>query len=46
MFLRQWMGFRDPWRLSPSKRFSRFVSLWVVPIAVVLVLSFLVAAHP
>jgi hypothetical protein len=44
MELRQWMSRRrDPWRRSP---FERFVFLWLVPILVILMLSFFAAAHP
>jgi hypothetical protein len=47
MELRQWASRRrDPRRRSPFKRLKRFVLLWVVPILVILMLSFFAAAHP
>jgi hypothetical protein len=47
MELRQWTSRRhDPWRHSPFARLREFVLVWVVPILVILMLSFLAAAHP
>ena len=47
MELRQWTtGRRDEWRRSPFARLGEFVLVWVVPILVILMLSFLAAAHP
>jgi hypothetical protein len=47
MELRQWTSRRrDPWRRSPFARLRGFVLVWIVPILVVLMLSFIAAAHP
>ena len=47
MELRQWTSRRrDPWRRSPFERLPEFVVVWVVPILVILMLSFFAAAHP
>jgi hypothetical protein len=46
MELRQWTSRRYPWRRSPFARLQGFVLVWVVPILVVLVLSFVAAGHP
>jgi hypothetical protein len=47
MVLRQWTGpRRDPRRSSPFERLPWFISMWIVPIAVILALAFLAAAHP
>jgi hypothetical protein len=47
MELRQWTSRRhDPWRRSPFEGLRGFVIVWVVPILVILMLSFFAAAHP
>ena len=47
MELRQWTSRRrDPRRRSPFEGLRGFVVVWVVPILVIVMLSFLEAAHP
>lgn len=47
MELRQWTSRRrDPRRQSLSERLQGFVLVWIVPILVILMLSFFAAAHP